>query len=164
MSNLVAIAYDDLDQAQRVMRTVGELVKEHSLTLEDAVIVEHRENGKLKLHQPSLAGFGAASGALWGGVIGLLFLVPVFGMAVGAAAGAVGGAASDVGVDDNFVKELGAQLPKGGAAVVVLVEESTRDKVVPEVSKYGGRLIQSSLSNDQEQALQEALDNRGAAV
>jgi uncharacterized membrane protein len=162
MSNLVAIAYDDLDQAHRVMGSLGELVKEHSLTLEDAVIVEHKANGKLKLHQPSLAGTGAASGALWGGVIGLLFLVPVFGMAVGAAAGAAGGAASDYGVDDNFVKELGAQLPAGGAAVIVLVQEATRDKVVPEISKYGGRVIQSSLSDDQQEAFQEALDNRGA--
>ena len=85
-------------------------------------------------------------------------------MAIGAAAGAAGGAASDYGVDDNFVKELGAQLPAGGAAVIVLVKESTRDKVVPEISKYGGRLIQSSLSNDQEEAFQEALDNRGAAA
>jgi uncharacterized membrane protein len=164
MSNLVAIAYDDLDQAQSVMGSLGDLVKEHSLTLEDAVIVEHKANGKLKLHQPSLAGLGAASGALWGGVIGLLFLVPVFGMAVGAAAGAAGGAASDYGVDDNFVKELGAQLPAGGAAVIVLVQEATRDKVVPEISKYGGRVIQSSLSNDQQEAFQEALDNRGAAA
>ena len=164
MSNLVAIAYDNLDQAQRVMGSLGDLVKEHSLTLEDAVIVEHKANGKLKLHQPSLAGLGAASGALWGGVIGLLFLVPVFGMAVGAAAGAAGGAASDYGVDDNFVKELGAQLPAGGAAVIVLVQEATRDKVVPEISKYGGRVIQSSLSNDQQEAFQEALDNRGAAA
>jgi uncharacterized membrane protein len=164
MSNLVAIAYDDLDQAQRVMGSLGELVKEHSLTLEDAVIVEHKANGKLKLHQPSLAGMGAASGALWGGVIGLLFLVPVFGMAVGAAAGAAGGAASDYGVDDNFVKELGAQLPAGGAAVIVLVQEATRDKVVPEISKYGGRVIQSSLSDDQQEAFQEALDNRGAVA
>jgi uncharacterized membrane protein len=164
MANLVAVAYDDMDQAQRVMRSIGELVKEHSLTIEDAVIIEHKDNGKLKLHQPSLAGIGAASGALWGGVIGLLFLVPVFGMAVGAAAGAAGGAASDYGVDDDFVKQLGEQLPKGGAAVVVLVQESTRDKVVPEVSKYGGRLIQSSLSNEQEEAFQEALDNRGAVA
>ena len=164
MANLVAVAYDDMDQAQSVMRSIGELVKEHSLTLEDAVIVEHKENGKLKLHQPSLTGLGAASGALWGGVIGLLFLVPVFGMAVGAAAGAAGGAASDTGVDDSFVKELGAQLPAGGAAVIVLVQEATRDKVVPEISKYGGRVIQSSLSNEQQEAFQEALDNRGAVV
>lgn len=162
MSTLVAIAYDDLDQANEVMDTVGRLVKEHSLTLEDAVVVEHKANGKMKLHQPSMAGLGAASGALWGGLIGLIFFMPFVGAAIGAASGAAAGAASDYGVDDDFVKQLGEQLPKGGAAVVVLVQESTRDKVVPEISKHGGRLIQSSLSNDQEEAFQEALDNRGA--
>lgn len=147
VANLVAFAYDDMDQAESVMASIGELVKDHSLTLEDAVIVEHRDSGKLKLHQPSLAGIGAAGGGLWGGVIGLLFLVPVFG-----------------GVDDDFVKQLGEQLPSGGAAVVVLVQEATRDQVVPEISRHGGRLVQSSLSYDQEEALQEALDNRGAVA
>jgi uncharacterized membrane protein len=164
MANLVAIAYDDVDQARKVMDTIGELVKEHSLTLEDAVIVEHRQGGKMKLHQPSLAGVGAASGALWGGLIGLIFFVPLFGMAVGAAAGAAGGAMSDYGVDDNFMKELGTKLPEGGAAVFVLVKEATADKVVPEISKYGGHVIQSSLSTEQETALQGALDNRGASA
>src|SRR5215211_7837614 len=77
VSNLVVIAYDDLDQAKQVMNTLSELVKEHSITLEDAVIVEHREDGKMKLHQPSMAGAGAATGALWGGLIGLLFFVPL---------------------------------------------------------------------------------------
>ncbi len=164
MSNLVAIAYDDLDQAKQVMGTVGELVKEHSLTLEDAVIVEHRAGGKMKLHQPSLAGLGAASGALWGGLIGLIFLMPLFGMAIGAASGAAGGAMSDYGIDDNFLKELGSKLPEGGAAVFVLVKEATRDKVLPEISKHGGQVIQSSLEDDAEAALQEALDNRGATA
>jgi len=147
MAHLVAIVYDDMDQAERVMGSIGELVKDPSLTLEDAIVVEHRDSGELKLHQPSLAGIGVAGGGLWGGVIGLLFLVPLF-----------------AGIDDDFVKQLGEQLPKGGAAVVVLVQESTRDKVVPEISRHGGRLIQSSLSNDQEEALQEALDNRGAVA
>jgi len=55
MSNLVAIAYDDVDQAQHVTQTLGELMKEHSIELEDAVIVEHQANGKIKLHQPSMA-------------------------------------------------------------------------------------------------------------
>jgi uncharacterized membrane protein len=162
MANLVAVAYDDVGQAQQVMGTVDELVQEHSLTLDDAAIVERRPNGKIKLHQPSLAGRGAASGALWGGLIGLIFLMPLFGMAIGAASGAAAGALSDYGIDDNFMKELGDKLPEGGAAVLVLVREATRDKVVPEISKYGGHLIQSSLSNEQETALQEALDRRGA--
>ena len=164
MSTLVAIAYDDLDQANEVMGTMGRLVKEHSLTLEDAVVVEHGADGKMKLHQPSMAGLGAASGALWGGLIGLIFLMPLFGMAIGAASGAAAGAASDRGVDDDFMKELGQKLPAGGAAVIVLVAEATRDKVVPEIAKYGGHVIQSSLSNEQQDALQQALDARGATA
>ena len=161
MSNLVAIAYDDVDQAQQVTQTLGELMKEHSIELEDVVIVEHRDDGKIKLHQPSMAGIGAAGGALWGGLIGLIFFVPLFGAAIGAASGAAAGALTDRGIDDNFMKELGDKLPQGGAAVFVLVREATADKVVPEVAKFGGHVIQSSLSNDQESALQEALDRRG---
>ena len=164
MANLVAIAYDDLDQARQVTETLGQLMKEHSIELEDMVIVEHREDGKIKLHQPSLAGVGAAGGALWGGLIGLIFLMPLFGAAVGAASGAAAGALTDRGIDDKFMKELGDKLPTGGAAVFVLVREATRDKVVPEISTSGGHLIQSSLSNEQEAALQDALDKRGAAA
>jgi uncharacterized membrane protein len=164
MANLVAIAYDDVNQAQQVTQTLGELMKEHSIELEDAVIVEHRANGKIKLHQPSMAGLGAASGALWGGLIGLIFFVPLFGLAIGAASGAAAGALTDTGIDDKFMKELGDKLPEGGAAVFVLVRQATADKVVPEISKFGGHVIQSSLSNEQETALQEALDGRGAAA
>jgi len=157
MANLVAISYDDVDTAQRVMRSVSELVKEHSLELDDAVIIERRQDGKVKLHQPSAAGAGAAGGALWGGLIGLIFLVPLLGMAIGAATGAAAGAAAAVGVDDKFMNDLGDKLQPGNAAVMVLVRSATRDKVVPELSQYGGHVLQSSLSNEQEAELQEAL-------
>jgi uncharacterized membrane protein len=162
MANLVAIAYDDLDTANQVTEKLGELMKEHTLELEDVVIVEHRPDGNIKLHQPSMAGIGAAGGALWGGLIGLIFFMPLFGAAIGAASGAAAGALTDRGIDDKFMKELGDQLPQGGAAVFVLVREATADKVVPEVAKFGGHVIQTSLSNEQEASLQEALDRRGA--
>ena len=157
MSNLVAIAYDDVAQAQQVTDTLGHLMKEHSIELEDVVIVEHRSNGKIKLHQPSMAGFGAASGALWGGLIGLIFFVPLFGAAIGAAAGAAGGALSDTGVDDDFMKRLGEQLQPGKAALIVLVQKVSADKVLPQI-QVPGTVIQTSLSNEDEQRLQQALD------
>lgn len=161
MSNLVAIAYEDVNKANEVMGTLRQLVKEHNLELDDAVVMERKADGKVKLHQPSMAGAGAAGGALWGGLIGLIFFVPLFGMAVGAATGAAAGAASDYGVDDKFMKELADKLPNGGAAVFVLVRSANRDKVLPEVSKFGGHIIQSSLSNEAEEAFQAALDARG---
>src|SRR3954449_10917493 len=164
VSNLVAIAYDDLGTAQQVVSNLGRAQAAHEIELDDLVIVDGRGDGKVKLHQPSMAGIGAASGALWGGLIGLIFLMPLFGMAIGAASGAAGGALSDRGIDDKFMKEIGDKLPAGGAAIFVLVREATIDKVLPEISTYGGAVIQSSLSNEQESALQEALDRRGAAV
>ena len=90
MSDLVAIAYPDLATAQQVIAGVAEAQKSHEIELDDMVIIEHREDGKVKLHQPSLAGAGAVSGALWGGLIGLIFFMPLFGVAIGAAAGGGG--------------------------------------------------------------------------
>src|SRR4051812_50143922 len=99
MSDLVAVAYDDVAQAQRVAGNLGEAVKQHIIEIDDLVIVERRQDGKVKLHQPSMAGIGAAGGALWGGPIGVIFFVPLLGMAVGAAARAARGAAAPSGVD-----------------------------------------------------------------
>jgi uncharacterized membrane protein len=157
MSDLVAIAYPDLETARQVAANLDEAQKSRVITLEDAVIVERQPGGKVKLHQPSLAGIGAAGGALWGGLIGLIFLVPLFGMAIGAASGAIAGALSDTGVDDDFMKRLGSELDEGKAALILLVRDVTADKVLPEI-KIPGTVIQTSLSNEDEAALQAALD------
>jgi uncharacterized membrane protein len=158
VSNLIAVAYDDVGTARNVLRELSDLAVERAITLEDAVIAEHRDDGKIKLHQTAKpAAVGAAGGALWGGLIGLLFLAPVLGMAIGAASGGAAGALTDVGVDDRFMKHLGEDLKPGAAALIVLVRESTPDKVLPRISKYGGRVIHSSLSNDAEAHLQDAL-------
>jgi uncharacterized membrane protein len=165
MSNLVAIAYPDIKTAEEVMGTLGRLQVERSIELEDAVIVTRDDGGKVKLHQArSTTGAGAAGGAMWGGLIGLLFLAPLLGMAVGAASGALTGKLTDVGVDDSFLKELGDKLEPGTAAVIVLVHRSTPDKVVPEIQQYGGTVLQSSLDNEAEERLQEALQGQGAAA
>jgi uncharacterized membrane protein len=159
MSTLVAIAYPDRDTADQVRQELIRATKEHILNLEDAVVVEHQLDGKIKLHQAmSTTGAGAAGGALWGGLIGLIFLAPLFGMAVGAAAGAAGGKMADVGVNDNFLKELGAKMPAGGAALIALGSTEARDKVIERVRPYGGEIIQTSLSEEEEERLRAALE------
>jgi uncharacterized membrane protein len=157
MSDLVAIAYPDLETARQVAANLDEAQKAQVIKLDDVVIVERQADGNVKLHQPSMAGVGAAGGALWGGLIGLIFFVPLFGMAIGAASGAIAGHFSDRGVDDDFMKRLGAELEEGKAALILLVREVTADKVLPEI-KIPGTVIQTSLSNEDEAALQNALD------
>jgi uncharacterized membrane protein len=163
MSKLVAIGYPSVDDAQGALETLGRLATEHAIELDDVVIAERKQNGKIKLHQArSTTGAGAAGGALWGGLIGLIFLMPLFGLAIGAASGAAAGALTDVGVDDNFMKEVGAHLEPGNAALFVLFRSATADKVIPEIRKFGGTVIQTSLDDEAEEALREALSKQGA--
>ena len=158
MSTLVAVAYPDFETAERVRQELIEATKEHLVTLEDAVVVECQADGKIKLHQAvNTTGAGAAGGALWGGLIGLLFLAPLVGMAVGAASGAVAGKMTDTGVNDKFMKDLGAKLQPGHAALIALGSTDARDKLIERVSPYGGEVIQTSLDSEDEERLRSQL-------
>jgi uncharacterized membrane protein len=164
MSTLVAIAYPDSDTAERVRQELILMTKERLVQLDDAVVVENQD-GKIKLNQAmSTTGAGAAGGALWGGLIGLIFLAPLLGMAVGAASGALGGKMADVGVDDTFMKDLGARLQPGAAALIVLGSTNARDKVIERVRPYGGEILQSSLSTEAEEQLRSALGQTAATA
>jgi uncharacterized membrane protein len=165
MSNLIAIAYPDFDTAERVRQELLQATKEHLVRLEDAVVVECQQDGKIKLHQAtSTTGVGAAGGALWGGLIGLLFLAPLVGTAIGAASGAVAGKMTDTGVNDQFMKDLGAKLQPGNAALIALGSTDARDKLVERFSPYGGEVIQTSLDNEDEERLRAALGEKAGVA
>lgn len=165
MSDLIAIAYDDIFKAEEVRLTLAKLQKEHLIELDDAAVVVKDKEGKVKLKQAiNLTAAGATSGGFWGLLIGTLFLVPLFGAAVGAATGAIGGALSDIGVDDDFMRELGETLQPETSALFILVRKVTPDKVLDEVSKYGGKILRTSLSKDDEKQLQSVLDHHGIAM
>lgn len=165
MSTFVAIEYDDPHKAEEVRLTMIKLQREYLIDLEDAVVAVKNEEGKIKLHQAvNLTAAGAVSGGFWGSLIGLLFLNPLLGAAVGASAGAVSGALSDIGIDDKFMKNLADGLKPNTSVLFVLVRKATPDKVVAEIKQYGGTVLQTSLSHEDETKLQAALDEAKQAT
>lgn len=165
MSELIVIGYDDVHKAEEVRLTLLKMQREYLISLEDAVIAVKKADGKIKLHQMfDLTSMGAVSGTFWGLLIGALFLSPFFGAAVGAASGAISGALSDVGVNDNFMKEVAAALKPGSSALFVLVRKVTTDKVLEELKGTGGTIIKTSLNHEDEAKLKEALDAHKASV
>ena len=160
MSTFVVIDYESEEKAEEVRLALMKMHKQYLVDLADAVVVVRDAKGKVKLRQLyNLTAAGAVSGGFWGALIGLIFLNPLFGFALGAAAGAVSGALRDVGIDDNFMKNLGQTLKPGTAALCVLVRQMTPDKVVEELRKFGGTLIQTNLCNENEAKLREALES-----
>jgi uncharacterized membrane protein len=166
MSDLVAVSFKGEDTADQVLNKLAALQKEHLIDLEDACVVVRDASGNVRLKQAmNLVGVGAASGglsgAMWGTLIGLLFLNPLAGLltgaAVGAGAGALSGALVDYGIDDAFIRSLGATIEPGSSALFVLVRRATPDKVLPEVRPFGGTVLRTSLSHEQEERLRQAL-------
>jgi uncharacterized membrane protein len=158
MSTLVVIDYESETKAEEVRLALLKLQKEYLIDLTDAVVVVRDDKGRVRLRQMyNLTAAGAVSGGMWGALIGLIFLNPLFGFAIGATAGAVSGALRDIGIDDNFMKELGQTLKPGTAALCVLVRHVTSDKVVEEIRQYGGTLIKTNLSHENEAKLRDAL-------
>lgn len=158
MASLVVIGYENEIKAEEVRLALLKMQKEYLVDVADAVVVVRDAQGKVKLRQMyNLTAAGAVSGGFWGTLIGFIFLNPLFGMAIGAGWGAIMGALRDVGIDDNFMKNLGQTLPPGGAALCVLVHQLTPDKVVEEIQKFGGTVIKTNLSHENETKLREAL-------
>jgi uncharacterized membrane protein len=158
MSNLVVIGYDGQFKAEEVRLMLLKMQKEYLIDLEDAVVAVKDDKGKVKLHQAvNLTAVGAAGGGFWGALIGLIFLNPLLGLAVGATAGAVSGALADVGIDDKFMKDLAETMLPGNSVLFILVRRATPDKVLEELKGTGGKVLKTSLSHDDEAKLQGAL-------
>ena len=173
MSELVAIEFDNSTEADRVLNELRRLQKEYLVDLEDAVVVYRPPNGDVQLKQSiplvkTGAIGGGLSGSLWGTLVGLLFLNPLAGFAigglVGAGAGALSGSLADYGINDEFIKDIGKHIPNGSSALFVLIKSSTPDKVLPEIQPFNPRVLRTSLSKKQEDALRDALEHKPAAA
>lgn len=168
MAELLVIGFENPFDADRVLTEMSRLKKEHLIDLEDAVVVVRAPDGQVNIKQSvNLVGLGAAqgglSGALWGGLIGLLFLNPLAGMAVGAAAGAGSGALTgnmiDYGIDDGFISKMAETLRPDTSALFLLVRKAQPEKVLAELKGFSGRILRSSLSPEQEAKLQAAIQS-----
>lgn len=166
MSNLVVLGFDGLHTADEVLNKLRSLQKEYLIDLEDACVVEREKGGKVYLKQAvNLTRVGAAaggsSGALWGAIVGLLFLNPLAGLAIGAVTGAgvgaLSGSLTDYGIRDDFIKKLGETIPEGSSALFVLFKQVTEDKVLAEIEPYKPRVLRTSLSNEAEKRLSAEL-------
>jgi uncharacterized membrane protein len=159
MSTLVVIGYDDPFQAEEVRLKLLKMQKEYLVDLEDAVVATKDKSGKVKLHQVvSATKAGALTGGFWGALIGLIFLNPLLGMAVGAASGAAAGALTDVGINNEFMKNLAETMHPDSSVLFVLVRKATPDRVLEELKGSGGKILKTSLSHEDEAKVQAALD------
>ncbi len=157
MADLVVLGYPDTNTAKTVYGKVQELQKDFIIDGAAAVLTR-ASDGKVHVETPTGAvGAGAASGALWGGLIGLLFFVPIGGLILGGLMGAVMGKVADMGIDDEFRQKVQDVLQPGTSAVVLIFSKVTPDKALAALAPYGGEVLRTSLTKEAEDEITKAL-------
>lgn len=158
MSDLVFIAFPTEAKAEEVRQKVLSLQKDYLIELADAVVVVKDDKGTIKLNQlMNTTAAGAASGAFWGTLVGFLFMMPLVGTAIGAASGALGGKLTDVGINDQFMKDTASALQPGSAGLFLLIRKMTTDKVLEDLKGIGGVLMKTSFDETKDAELREAM-------
>ena len=158
MATLTVLKFPTADGADKMLGTIQSLQKQQMITIQDAAIVTW-EQGKKKpktRQLQSLTGSGALFGAFWGMLFGLLFFVPILGLAVGAGMGALMGSFADVGIDDNFIKQVRSQVTEGTSALFLMTSGAVQDRVREAVKGQDFEIIATNLSQEQEERLRAA--------
>ena len=161
MSDLLAVAFNDVFKAEQVRLDLLQMEHDHLVDLEEAAVVIHKKDGKVKLHHVSHFTLPLAlSGGFVGTLVGLILINPVvalFGLVAGTGLGAAIGTLKEVGVDEKFMKDLGSHLKPGTSALFIVAKKGKPEAILKELGKFGGKVLQTSLKHDDEAKLRAAL-------
>ena len=157
MAELVVLVFAGEEGALQARDRLLEIQRHRMLQLADAAVVVRRQDGKVRVKQlHNLVGPGTFGGAFWGLFIGLLFAVPWLGLALGAAAGAGIASLSDFGIEDKFIRKVGATIEPGRSALFLLVHRANLVTFQDELKPFNPTVLQTSLSDEDEAKLREA--------
>jgi uncharacterized membrane protein len=162
MSNLFVVIFDTENGAEKMQTALIGWQRQKLIKVDDAATVIKRPDGKIRIkHAENLVGKGAKGGAFWGALIGLVFLNPVAGAAAGAAVGSLygkrkGKKQAQVGIDPKFIKDVSTSIKPGTSAIFAFTQQGVVEKILPQLKPFNGKLMQSSLTPEDESVLNEA--------
>jgi uncharacterized membrane protein len=162
LSELLVIEFASEEKAEGVRELLLAMEKEYLVGLGDAVVAVKDAGGRLKLNQ-LLQPVACGAAKFWGSLIGLLFMTPLADPAIGDAAGALRGRLTELGINDEFMKQAARTLQSGNAALFLLIRNMTTDKVLAALHGVAGMVLRSSFDETKEDALHAALAGARAA-
>jgi uncharacterized membrane protein len=168
-SSVVAIVFPNTTDAGRLKAKFERMEGRALLKLEDTAVIVRAEDGEVT-YDTSAPQPGAGKGAAWGSLVGVLlgsiFLMPIAGLALGAATGALSGHLRKADVDAAFKQAVNDGLRPGTSALIVRVAQVDSEEVRERLAHFlsgeqiHGQVLHTNLSPEAEDALQAALEGQ----
>ena len=162
MATLSVLKFNDPYGAERVMIALQGMQERQMITLEDAAVVSWPQgNRKPTTRQLHACRRGRRLGRLLGFPVraDLLRALPRRGDR--GWMGGMSGAMADVGIDDDFIKQVREKVTEGTSALFALTSGATAvDKVIDELKHYDFEIISTNLPEEQEKQTARGLRPR----
>jgi uncharacterized membrane protein len=157
MATVTVLRFTTATDADAALDQIKALQKQHLITLHDAAIVSWPEGQQAPRTRQlvDLVTNSALSGMFWGILFGLIFVTPFFGLALGGAVGAIGGALRDYGIDDDFIKNIRGAVTPGTSALFLMTSDAVLDRVAAVLKERDFEIIATNLSSQQERKLRD---------
>lgn len=154
MAELIVIGYPDELTAATVMQKLEAAEMEYLVDFADAAVLVRNQRGKLKITTTDhLVGGTTLGGMFWGTLLGMVFLAPLAGMAIGGMLGAASGGLTRLGIKEDFKAQVADLVKPGTSAILAVIRKMTPDKVIEQIKPYGGTVLRTSLTHEDEEEL-----------
>jgi len=188
MAELIVVGFKkDKHRASKVLNALLDLKDDRVVDLQGAVAAYRDQRGRLRVdqgYQLMTAGQGAGLGGFLGLLIGstlatlaIPFTAGVSAAAAGAAlaSGAITGTAigagvgatnasswkDEFGITDDFGKQVKALIEPGDSAILAILRIIDPDVVADQFRGYGGTILRTTLSPDQQAKVEKVLGASG---
>src|SRR5437899_2723831 len=131
MATVTALKFPTVEGAIEALQVIEGLQQEHLIKVHDAAVVSWpagKQSPRTR-HLASLGGADALSGMFWGMLLGCVFLTPLFGLAIGAAVGAMNASFRDYGISEDFIQRVRTRVTEGTSAIFLMTSEAVLDRV-----------------------------------
>ncbi len=160
MTDMIVLAFGTEDGAEKAREKVIEVGNQYMFGLHQIVEVVRKPDGQVKImDEPKLTGIAALGGAFWGLLVGIIFFIPVVGVAIGAATGAIVGHFEKYGFSKAFMKQIEEAVQPGNSALFILADDLKVDRLTPALADLEPKVLRTTLSADQEEKLRQAFGN-----
>jgi uncharacterized membrane protein len=147
MSELIVFSFENETDAHELESELVAARDAQQIEVGDAAMVVRAADGRAALnHAAKLVGRGSLGGIFWGFMFALVFWGRWWGLSVG-------GALGDLGMDDDFVKEVGDSIGRGHSGLLILVRDEMVDAVLNVAEGYQPKVTRNTFSEKDEALL-----------
>jgi uncharacterized membrane protein len=161
-AHLWAVAFDDIDRAERVRAEIVKLSETQCLILLDTAVAVRYSDGIVTLNgEPFVCVPRVDNHSFVSFLVGLALAVPPLSAPAAGALERAAGRPADAGISEHFIEEAQVLMKPGTSVLFVLDQEGNMQEILQGIRGLGGTILKTNVDMERARLVQSTLAAAG---